>query len=84
MCFFFFFFFPFSLLAALLLMVLPGQGSDPRLSHDLSRSGSNTGSLTHCAGQGIEPATQCSQDTAGPFAPQQKLLGCLLVTDTPL
>ena len=35
-------------------MEFPGQGSDPSLSRDLSRSCSHTGSLTHCAGLGME------------------------------
>ena len=38
----------------------PGQGSDPSLSSHLSSSHGNTGSLTHCAGPGIEPASHCS------------------------
>lgn len=45
-------------------MEFPGQGaSDPRCSHSLNCSCNNAGSLTHCAG--MEPETQCSQDTAG-------------------
>ena len=49
-----------------------GQGSEPSRSCDLSQS--NAGSLTNCAGPGIEPATQHSQDATSPVAPQQKLL----------
>ena len=51
-----------------------GQGSDPSHSCDLSCSSSSAGSLTHCAGLGIEPASQGSQDTANPIAPQWELL----------
>ena len=36
--------------------------SDPSCRCNLSHSCGNTGSLTHCAGLGIEPASQCSQD----------------------
>ena len=45
-------------------MELPGQGSDLSHSCDLCCSCSNTGSLTHCAGPGIKPASQRSRDTA--------------------
>ena len=69
-------FFYFSFLAALQHMELPGQGSDPCCSHGLCRS--NTGSLTHCAGLGIDPATQWSRDAADPTAPQQELLSSSL------
>ena len=34
---------------------VPGPGSDPSHNCDLSRSCGNAGSLTHCAGPGIEP-----------------------------
>ena len=44
---------------------LPGQGSDLSSSH--------AGSLTHCAGLGIEPTSQHPQDTANPFSPQREL-----------
>ena len=54
-------------------MMFPGQGSDPSCSHDLSHSFGNVGSLIHCAGLGIEPATQHSQDATNPAAPQQEL-----------
>ena len=56
-------------------MEFPGQGSD--LSHswnDLSCSCGNAGSLTLCAGLGIEPASQCSRDAADPVVPQRELL----------
>ena len=48
-----------------------GQGSDPNHNCDLRHSYSNAGSLTHTAGLGIEPASQCSRDTSNPVAPQQ-------------
>ena len=50
-----------------------GQGSD--LSHhcNLSCNCRNARSLTHCAGLGIEPASQDSQDAADPVAPWQEL-----------
>ena len=56
----FFFFF---ILAAL----LPGQGLDPSHSCDLSLSCGNTRSFTHCAGPGIEPASQRAQDATPSF-----------------
>ena len=37
--------------------------------------------LTHCAGPGIEPASQCSRDAANPTVPQQALL-CLIFIRT--
>ena len=52
---------------------LLGQGSDLNCSCDLRQSCSNAGSLTHCAGPGIKPASQHSQDAADPAAPQQEL-----------
>ena len=51
-------------------MEFPGQGSDPSQNCDLSHSYSNARSLTHCAGPGIEPASQHSQDTTNLVAPQ--------------
>ena len=45
-------------------MELPGQGSDPSLSLNLS---GNTGSLTHCARPGIEPVSQHFQDATNPL-----------------
>ena len=53
---------------------LQGQTSDPSHSYKLSHSYGNTGSLTHWAGLGIEPVSQCSQDVADPIAPQRELL----------
>ena len=59
-------------------MAFPGQGSDlshsRELSCDLSHSWGNARSLTLCARPGIEPVSQCSQDTADPIAPQRELL----------
>ena len=55
--------FLFSFLATLPHMAFLGQGSDPRCSFDLSHSCAIAGSLTHCAGPGIEPTTQYSQNT---------------------
>ena len=48
-----------------------GQGSDPSCSFDLSCYCicSNTGSLTHSTGLGIEPVSQHSQDAANPIVP---------------
>ena len=46
----------------------PGQGSDP------SCSCGSAGSLTHCAGPGVKPASQPSQDTSDPLVPQRELL----------
>ena len=34
----------------------------------------NSGSLTHCAGPGIEPVAQHSRDATDTLAPQQELL----------
>ena len=42
-------------------MELPGQGSDPSHSCDLCCRRSNVRSLIHCAGPGIEPASQHSE-----------------------
>ena len=50
-----------------------GQGSDPSRSCNLSCSGGHARSLTHCAGPGIEPASQCPQEAADPIAPQCEL-----------
>ena len=54
-------------------MELLGQGLD--LSHDcdLSCSCSNTGSLTHCVGLEIDPASQPSQGTTNLLVPQREL-----------
>ena len=54
-------------LAGLRHMEFLGQRSD------VSHSCSNARSLTHCAGPGIESATQCFRDTANPISPQQEL-----------
>ena len=42
-------------------------------THHLGCSCSNAGSLTHCAGLGIEPKSQLFQDTADPVVPQQEI-----------
>ena len=52
---------------------VPGPGSDPSHSCHLSHSSSNTRSLTHCRGPGVEPASQCSQDAADPVVPHWEL-----------
>ena len=54
-------------------MELPGQGSDLSHSRDLGHS-CNARSLSHCAGLGIEPASQRSQDAAHPILPQREFL----------
>ena len=54
-------------------MEFPGQGSDLSCSQDLSHNYGNGGSLTHCAGPGIQPATQHSQDATDPIESQQEL-----------
>ena len=51
----------------------PGQGSDPRHNHYLSRSCGKAESLTHCARLGIEPVFQGSRDANDPTAPQWNL-----------
>lgn len=60
------FFFPF--LATLRHVELPGQASDLSCSFSLSHSCGSARSLIHCARPGIEPSTQCFQDTADPVA----------------
>ena len=55
-------------------MEFPGQGSDPSHNCRLSPCCSNTRSLTPCAGLGIEPASQRSQDAADPIVPRRELL----------
>ena len=55
-------------------MEILGQGSDLSHSYNLSHSCGKLRSLTHCARLRIEPASQHSQDTSDPIAPQQKLL----------
>ena len=52
---------PIFLLATPWHMELPGQGSDPSHSFDLNHSCDNARSLTHCAGLGVKPESQCSQ-----------------------
>ena len=54
-------------------MEVPDQGSE--LSHgcDLGCICGNSRSLTYCAGLGIKPVSQCSQDRADPIAPEQEL-----------
>ena len=54
-------------------MEFPGQGSDLSCSQDFSRNYGNAGSLTHCAGPGIQPATQNSQNATDPIESQQEL-----------
>lgn len=51
------------------------QGSDSSHSCELSCSCGNAASLIHCAGWGIEPVSQYSQDAADPDAPQWELHG---------
>lgn len=58
----------FQFLATLRHRELPGQGSDPSRSHELSGSCSNAGSLIHGAGLRMEPTTQHSRDAADPVA----------------
>ena len=52
---------------------VPRPGSDVSHSCDLHHSCSNSGFLTHCAGLGIEPASQRFRDPANPIVPQQGL-----------
>ena len=61
----------FSFLAAPRPMEFISQGSDLSHSHKLFYSWGNTGSLTHSAGAGIEPVSQCSRGTPDPDGPQQ-------------
>ena len=61
----------FNFSAALRHMELPGQGSDPSHSCNLSHSCGNPRSFTSCAGPGIEPVPQHSLNTAAdPTEPQ--------------
>ena len=69
----FFSFFSFFFLATPRYMEFPGQGSDPNRNCRLRHSCGNTGSLTHCARSGVEPASQRSQDAANPVTPQREL-----------
>ena len=63
----------FFFLAFLWHMQLPGQGSDLRHRCDLSLSCGNARSLTYCAGLGMEPVSQHSQDATYPIVPQGEL-----------
>ena len=47
-----------------------GQGSDLSRIFDLHCCAAMLDPLTHCAGLGIKPASQCSRDAADPVAPQ--------------
>ena len=76
---FWFFLFVF-FLAALCHMEFPGQGSDPSCRFDLSHSCSNARSFTHCAGPGIKPASQQSQEAADPVTAQWELLASSGIT----
>ena len=64
----------FLFLAAPWHMEFLGQGSDLSYVYNLTCSCSNVGFLTHCAGPGIEPMSQCSQDAANPIVPWWELL----------
>ena len=50
----------------------PGIRSESLLG--TKHSCGNARSLTHCAGPGIKPKSQSSQDTADPVTPQWELL----------
>ena len=57
-----------------------GQGSDPSHGCDLrlyAPAAAMQDSLTHCAGQEIEPASWHHRDTTVPIVPQQQLLSLL-------
>ena len=55
-------------------MEFPGKGSNPEPICKLHHSCGNTGVLTHCAGPGIKPVSQCSRDAVDPIAPQWEFL----------
>ena len=55
-------------------MELLGHRTDVSLSRKLSCSCGNARSFTHCAGLGIEPMSQHSQDATHPVVPQRELL----------
>ena len=57
------------------LITWSSQAKDQIRAEDLSTSCGNARSPTHCAGLGIKPVSWCSQDAAGPVAPQWELLG---------
>ena len=54
-------------------MELRSQGLDPIHNLNLSHRYGNPGSLTHCAGLGINPVSQCTQGAPNSIAPQQGL-----------
>ena len=56
---------------------VPGQGSDPSYSCNLSCSCSKARSSIHSARPGVEHTFQCTQDDADPIAPQRKRLTCV-------
>ena len=56
------------------LQLVPGQGSDPSNSFDLSCSCGNARSLTRCARPGIKPELQHCQDVTNPVTPQWERL----------
>lgn len=60
-------------LAAPQRMELPGQGSHPSHNCKLPQLCGNAGSLTLCAGPGLEPTSQRPQDEADSIAPQREL-----------
>ena len=64
--------FSFSFLFSHGIWISWGQGSDPSYSCNLKCSCSNAGLLTHCARPGIEPVSQCSQDTVNPIEPRRE------------
>ena len=66
-------------MAALWHMEFLGRGTDRIHSCRLSCHCSNAGSLTHCAGPGIEPVSQHSQDNADPIVPQQECLKVFII-----
>ena len=55
-------------------MEFPGQGSNPSLNGNLHHRRSNARFLTHCAGLGIEPASQRSRVAIPLIALQQELV----------
>ena len=59
------------------LWKLLGQKLNSSPNYNLHHSCSNAGSLTHCAGLGIEPAFQRSSDAANPVVPQRERLRVL-------
>ena len=71
----------FLLLAAPWHVEFPGQGSVPIHSCNLCCSCGGAGSLTRCAGSGMEPVSRCCRDIAGSIASQWELLTCYLWMD---